>query len=108
MEVLRGRPEPLLGLTRSVARTTHQGLLSAGDTLLLYTDGLIERRGRYLDDGIDTLIKRFAEVGALPVRELCDSLLAKADSREDDIALLALHPRDKQPTLTGSQQGKRD
>ena len=32
-----------------------QALLPAGSLLLLYTDGLIERRGEWLDAGLDRL-----------------------------------------------------
>ncbi|MFF7048046.1 SpoIIE family protein phosphatase [Streptomyces griseorubiginosus] len=63
-----------------------------GSRLLLYTDGLVERRGRPIDDGLRSL----RELLAGPVGEIeadCDSWLdALADGQhDDDIAMLYLH-----------------
>jgi serine phosphatase RsbU (regulator of sigma subunit) len=61
-----------------------------GGTLCLYTDGLVERRGQVIDEGIDALR------GALPTTEpesACASLmaaLAPRTSHTDDMALLLL------------------
>lgn len=88
--VLDRSREPLLGLSRPPRRTSRELVLAAGDTLLLYTDGLIERRDRTLDDGRAELVERLAGGAALPLAELCDRVLAGAHRWEDDIALLAL------------------
>jgi serine phosphatase RsbU (regulator of sigma subunit)/anti-sigma regulatory factor (Ser/Thr protein kinase) len=66
--------------------------LQAGDTLLLYTDGLIERRGRGLSEGEEALA---AAVRAAPddPELLCQSIIAgltKDIEVPDDIAVLAL------------------
>jgi len=65
--------------------------LPFGSTLLLFTDGLVERRGDSLRDGLE----RLTEAAALPAADLdalCDRLLASMRGEEvsDDIALLAL------------------
>jgi hypothetical protein len=59
-----------------------------GATFLAYTDGLIERRGENLDDGLAHLRDAAAGDGAdLP--ELIGRLLRRAPS-EDDTAILGL------------------
>ncbi|SFK43769.1 SpoIIE family protein phosphatase [Geodermatophilus ruber] len=68
-----------------------------GSTLLLFTDGLFERRGVPLDEGREQ-VGRLVAAGppGEPLPELCDRLLAVmlADGAEDDVALLAVraHP----------------
>ncbi|MGS2614818.1 SpoIIE family protein phosphatase [Micromonospora sp. LZ34] len=93
VQALAGPPEPLLGLARPVPRTTRTAGLAPGDTLLLYTDGLVERRDRSIDHGTAELLDRLAGTHGLPLAELCDLLLAGAQSREDDVALLAVRAR---------------
>ncbi|MEU6077062.1 SpoIIE family protein phosphatase [Micromonospora sp. NPDC047074] len=90
VEVLAGTTEPLLGLNRPVPRTSRHTHLAAGDTLLLYTDGLIERRDRSIDEGMAELAARLDSTDQLPLGELCDLLLTAAHHREDDVALLAV------------------
>lgn len=90
VEVLAGTPEPLLGLNRPVRRTSRHAHLATGDTLLLYTDGLIERRDRSIDEGMTELVARLGGTDRLPLGEFCDLLLTAAPHREDDVALLAV------------------
>jgi serine phosphatase RsbU (regulator of sigma subunit) len=62
-----------------------------GDTLVLYTDGLIERRDEDIDTGLARLIDALARYGTLPVEELADGLLARmgvSGGAQDDIALV--------------------
>ncbi|MGR4879796.1 PP2C family protein-serine/threonine phosphatase [Streptomyces sp. LARHCF249] len=73
--------------------------ITADQTLLLYTDGLVERRG----EDIDTSLARLAGLRLAPgapvediVTAVCDGL--DAQHAEDDVAVLAarLHPRPSQ------------
>ncbi|WP_089156911.1 SpoIIE family protein phosphatase [Micromonospora sp. NBS 11-29] len=90
VSVARGRG-PLLGLARPPQRTSRTTTLAPGDTLLLFTDGLIERRDQSIDEGQAELIGQLAAAGSgLSLAALCDRLLAAAHRREDDVALLAL------------------
>ncbi|MFC9162391.1 SpoIIE family protein phosphatase [Streptomyces fungicidicus] len=68
--------------------------LDPGETLLLCTDGLVERPGSDVDDGIETLSALIAE-GPDDVRELADRLIDVAEERggDDDVALLVLRRR---------------
>lgn len=65
--------------------------LDPGAALLLYTDGLIERRDRHLDEGL-TELRDLLSKPAPNVGELCDAALALAleTSPDDDICLLAV------------------
>jgi serine phosphatase RsbU (regulator of sigma subunit) len=87
---------PPLGIGWSGARADGVTLLPADSTLLLFTDGLFERRTGNLDIGRERLRLAVAELAAEPLEELCDGLLAAllADGAEDDVALLAVraHP----------------
>lgn len=89
---LEARPNLLLGLDQGAERVDHVVDLPPGSTLLLYTDGLVERREEMLEDSIDTLAAAFATLGGAPPEEVCDALLdaTRADSGDDDIALLIL------------------
>ena len=59
--------------------------------LVLYTDGLIERRQHPLDEGLERLREAAGRLAHLPVEEFCDALLAElVEVPSDDIALLAL------------------
>ncbi|MGV9907344.1 PP2C family protein-serine/threonine phosphatase [Streptomyces sp. NPDC003388] len=62
-----------------------------GDTLVLYTDGLIERRKEDIDVGIDRLSEALVECGSLGAERLADTLLNSlgvAGGGQDDIALV--------------------
>jgi GAF domain-containing protein/anti-sigma regulatory factor (Ser/Thr protein kinase) len=65
--------------------------LPPGSVVVLYTDGLIERRGRSIDEGLDSLRTALASAPKDPDR-LLEHILEHVvgdDERGDDIALLA-------------------
>jgi serine phosphatase RsbU (regulator of sigma subunit) len=64
--------------------------LEAGDLLLFYSDGLIERRDRPLEDGLATLC--WAAAGSPDPEQVIDAVLAALGSTdpEDDSCLVAL------------------
>jgi chemotaxis family two-component system sensor kinase Cph1 len=67
--------------------------LEPGSTVLLCTDGLVERRDQVFDDGINRLQRALAELSPRSVAELSDALLAQmlpGDRAEDDVALVAV------------------
>jgi PAS domain S-box-containing protein len=104
------RADLLLGVDASTTRTESVVTLDRGSTVLLYTDGLIERRDSDLDAGLDRLRTHLAELADLPLQELCDELITRlVDGKpDDDVALVAvrLHPQDRpRPPEAGPNRG---
>jgi GAF domain-containing protein len=90
VEVCWTTPEPLLGLVTRNERATHNRTIPRGATLVLYTDGLVEMPGRFLDDGIALVERALRDHAELPGEELCARLIEVASRRADDIALLLI------------------
>ncbi|RKE23200.1 SpoIIE family protein phosphatase [Streptomyces sp. TLI_171] len=84
--------------------------LPAGSTFALYTDGLVERRGRDLDEGIDLLARTLSTPGRT-LEESCDAALSAlvTDGTEDDIAMIMARvlpvPSDRIATLLLPSEG---
>jgi serine phosphatase RsbU (regulator of sigma subunit) len=97
VDVLTTRPEPLLGADIAQHRVDHLTPLLPGDTLLFYTDGLVEQGRTTIDEGLERLVAVFRELGELSPDALCDALLDRIVSRrsEDDVAIVAVrcHPQ---------------
>ena len=89
----------MLGVDPTRPRSDQVAVIERGSTLLLYTDGLVERRDQLFDDGVDLLGQALADLRHLPVSDMCDRLLAELlpDGAEDDVALVAvrLRPRER-------------
>ena len=66
--------------------------LPPGGVVVLFTDGLVERRGVPLDDGLERLRMLCAGVDG-DLEGLCDRILGAFGIREDDVALVALRRR---------------
>ncbi len=79
---VRGRPPYVPGHTR----------LAAGESVVLYTDGLVERRGEPIDDGLDRLLETGGKAHPLPPAALAEALLDAGldDGPTDDVALLVV------------------
>lgn len=100
--LLEAEPDLLLGLDAGTDRADHELPLPAGSTLLLFTDGLVERRGVGLDDGLRWLVDACASLADLSADRLCDELLASLQAEvDDDVALLAVRvlPPAEEPDL---------
>jgi hypothetical protein len=87
---------PPLGIGWAGHRVDGMFTLPEGSTLLLFTDGLFERRGVPLDDGRAQVREVLLRSADLPLDDLCDRLLAEmlGEGVEDDVAVLAVraHP----------------
>jgi serine phosphatase RsbU (regulator of sigma subunit) len=90
--MLDRRPELMLGVDSRARRTEEVAVLQAGTTVLLYTDGLIERRDADLDAGLDRLGAALTELAGLALQPLCDQLLERLVQGRpaDDVALVAI------------------
>lgn len=82
---------PPLGTT-TAGYSWGEGTLEPGDTLMLYTDGLVERRGEVIDTGVARLVAASRHLPG-PVEAACTAVverLAAHPARTDDICVLAL------------------
>ncbi|SEP04554.1 SpoIIE family protein phosphatase [Trujillonella endophytica] len=87
-----GRPGLLLGVSPGAHRSDTDTVLADGSTLVLCTDGLVERRDQLFDTGVERLRDALAELRSAPVEEVCDGVLAQLvpDGAEDDVALVVV------------------
>ena len=81
----------LVGVDPYTRRTSRTVELPSGTMLLAYTDGLIERPGLDLDEGIAALMARLAAapVDATPA-EACRYAVGPTPDRRDDVAVIAV------------------
>jgi hypothetical protein len=73
--------------------------LSDGDLVVLYTDGLIERRDHLIDDGLTWLAERTRSMCNAPAADICRSLVDRSFSSSpsaDDICVLVLRVRSQE------------
>jgi anti-sigma regulatory factor (Ser/Thr protein kinase) len=85
-----------LAVQRDEPRPQTTTPIAAGSTLLLYTDGLVERRDEPIDTGMARVAEVMAQTIELPVDAVADALLDKlgpALGYDDDVAIvLYRHP----------------
>lgn len=91
-------PDLMLGVAPETGRGDNRAAIPVGSTLLLYTDGLVERRGEDITDGFARLAATAARHHELPVTAFLDAVLGDLVGArlEDDVAVLAVrfHPQD--------------
>jgi hypothetical protein len=85
-----------LGVQPGFSRRDQTATVPAGATLLLYTDGLVERRGEDLDHGLARLTAALQAHRDRPLPALIDAVLGElvAEHPDDDVAVLGVrfHP----------------
>lgn len=83
--------DTLLGAPAAAPRSTHEVELHVPATLLLYTDGLIERRSETLERSATRLRRSVQKLPVDDPEQLCDGLIAGVrPDHDDDIAVLAV------------------
>jgi PAS domain S-box-containing protein len=89
---LTGGAGVLLGVADVGPRPSAEVGIEPGSTLIGYTDGLVERRGTDIDEGIEALAKTLASLPAdiEPEPEASRLVATASTDRDDDIALLVL------------------
>ncbi|SEO24741.1 Serine phosphatase RsbU, regulator of sigma subunit [Actinacidiphila rubida] len=89
----RATDPPLGARPEHAARPEATVAFAAGDTLVLYTDGLVERRGEDIDTGLGRLATTLAAHRATDPEELADVLLFEllpSGGATDDTALVVI------------------
>jgi GAF domain-containing protein len=82
---------PPLGLDPAYERSVYRTTLLAGDALVIYTDGLVERRGESIDDGLARLSAALVDVDTASAEDMCHAIHLALDSpHDDDVAILVL------------------
>lgn len=89
---LTGAHDQLLGVDPDPLYESAVEPLRPGSTLLLYTDGLVERRDEDIDVSLERLRRHALDAARLPLGDFCDTVLAQvpADDSNDDLAVVAL------------------
>lgn len=108
-EVLRldGASGPLVGFGTG-DRSECSVRLEPGDVLVLYTDGLIERRDRRMRDGLEALVETAAGFGRQDAAGVGEELLSRlADSPEDDVAVVVVRVPDPRGDRAGGTPSPR-
>jgi serine phosphatase RsbU (regulator of sigma subunit) len=82
----------MLGVDPAAQRQEWVTSLPPGALVLLYTDGLVERRDSTFDTGLQRLTGRLRALSGRPLAALCDALLEEMVQRtpDDDVALVAV------------------
>ncbi len=110
-ETLREGHRPLLGLVSNnrAARQASRIDFAPGDELVLYTDGLIERRAEPLDESMRLLAEAIDTTGTITMAELLRSLLDRTDALgaqdkvDDDIAMVGVRSIATSPSQVDHQ-----
>lgn len=92
--LLDGRGVPVAAVP-GVERRSGRTEFAPGDQLVLYTDGLVERRDEDLDDGLERLRRTAGDLRSLPpeeqARQLVRRVRGRGDAEDDTAVLVAAH-----------------
>ena len=85
----------MLDVDAGARRSEQVTEIRPGETVLLYTDGLVEGRDRPFDEGVALLTRAVTELAGRPLPELCDAVVERMRPAQlqDDVALVAVRLR---------------
>jgi serine phosphatase RsbU (regulator of sigma subunit) len=92
-ELLDGFGLPPLGVGLDLEATVHEERVEQGDVVVLYTDGVVERRHEPIDDGLDRLRLVGEALADLGPEDFCKALveaMVPAQEQTDDVAVLTV------------------
>jgi serine phosphatase RsbU (regulator of sigma subunit) len=102
--LLRGDPGPPFGASDTAVYVDRAAHIPRGASVLLYTDGLVERRSSSISEGLARL--ESIRVPSSDPQLLCDHVLAAllgfGSPANDDVTVLALQPSPPYETSTPS------
>jgi serine phosphatase RsbU (regulator of sigma subunit) len=75
-------------VTREPQYTTTTIDLGVDDRVVLFTDGLVERRGELIDEGLVRLARRAGEARSAEPGNCLESLLQTVEEQFDDLAVI--------------------
>ena len=90
---MEGRSAPLGVTTPSMPRSQATFTLPPGGGFLLYTDGLVERRGEPIDAGLARLLAAIRSTSPQDLVRTLPESLAEQGAPDDDVCLLSFHRR---------------
>lgn len=82
------RLSPPIGVNRA-KHTQSTFVIEPGQGFVLYSDGLVERRGEVIDDGIDRLANSLGGVDAMPASAIWTAM--SSGHTDDDVTIVTLH-----------------
>ncbi|SON60088.1 Phosphoserine phosphatase RsbU [Mycobacterium simulans] len=88
---LTGAASVPLAVRRNETRPQASQVLLPGSTLLLFTDGLVERKHESIDDGLARVAEVLMDTMRLPIGDLADAVLrqlAPPAGYDDDVAMV--------------------
>ena len=85
----------MLGIDPGSERVNDQVVLLPGSMVMLYSDGLVERRGESIDEGLERLRELAEEYAGLGPNQFSDAVRTRlAAGSDDDIAMLTVRIAD--------------
>jgi PAS domain-containing protein/anti-sigma regulatory factor (Ser/Thr protein kinase) len=113
--VLEAPIGPPLGVVAGEEYAPGVVTLDRGDTLVLFTDGLVEDSARTFDEGLASVLRTLAAAATADIELLADMLIGTAvdpDHRSDDIAMLVVRheglPAEARPVPARTSIDRRD